>query len=263
MTAIDPEVLAKTYLSKLTEEITLAKTHLEIAEKINGYIDTHAEAIDLAPGFWSFTRSAHIDEGLMTLSRLIDKRIDRRNESFTLYYFLDFINSNPSLFSKSTFQNRLEGEADPYLISIVFKTLPDNVISESVELNKTIDEQFAVLFENLKVWRDKYLAHTDLHFLKSGELETLSGDYPIIREQAFDAINKIGELVDRLSIAFNGVTNTYSVGGLIQALDGIISDLAEYEVERKKRWMAANDWRKHRTIKTLLRRLLPQSRRGR
>lgn len=226
------DVRAKKYLKALSNEITYAITHLELAEKLLSYTLTHTNTVNLSPGFWSFTLTAHLDQGLLHLAKIVDTE----DKSFSIYYFLRFAKNNISIFSKEALDKRLSAQGvDKHFKEILLRDSPVVDIPFLGKLEQPV-KKFMPEIRNLRIWRNKKLAHIDEEFLSSDKLETLAKDFPLRRKETMEAIKELGEIVHTLYMIFESTDYQFGVVGVNDGLDRIFKDLTAHEKERKEKY---------------------------
>ncbi len=107
----DKEKLFQKYYDRLILETLHARAHLKLWERLEKYKATsYIDELNQAPHFFTFTTKAHLDDILLTLSRILDKHED----SLSIWKFLNFAEQkqNLEIFSNEAFSQRMKGKTD-------------------------------------------------------------------------------------------------------------------------------------------------------
>jgi hypothetical protein len=186
------------YYDKLIWETLHARAHLKLWERLENYRATgYLHELNKAPHFFNFTIKAHIDDALLTLSRILD----RHEDSLSIWKFLNFSEQNCRIFSTEVFRERMRQKPnyDEYWVeSHTSITLKE--IQEDRQKLKSLEHTL----NNLKIWRGKVIAHIDRKFLRRGKI--ISEEYPLQRQQLQEVIDTLFQILNRYSGAFNSST---------------------------------------------------------
>lgn len=171
------EQLFKKYYDKLIWETIWARAHLKLWERLESYRTSYLKELKQAPHFFNLTMKAHLDDALLTLSRILDKS---KGDPLTIWKFLNFIEQNKEIFSVKSH------------IPITPKVIQED--EQKLEnLKETMD--------SLKGWRDNVLAHNDRQFYLKGKV--ISEEYHLQRQQLQEVIDTLFKILNRYSHAYN------------------------------------------------------------
>lgn len=190
------EKLFKKYYDELMRQAINARAHLKLWERLEKYRSNYLKELNQAPHFFTYTIRAHLDDALMTLSRIIRKQ----KQAVTIWKFLCFVESNLGILSDEAFSKR-EGEKPNY---------DEHWKSHTPITQKEIDEDRKKLLSleqtinRLSTWRDKVIAHIDQRFLLAGK--SISEEYPLQHQQLEKVIDTIVDILNRYSRAYNSST---------------------------------------------------------
>lgn len=224
------EQLFKEYYDKLIWETLWAHAHLKLWERLENYRTSYLKELNQAPHFFNFTMKAHLDDALLTLSRILDTSKD----SLTIWKFLNFIECNKEIFSTQTFCRRKKDT--PYYEDQVKSHIPitPKVIREDRQKLENLKETM----DSLNSWRDKVLAHNDRQFyLKSKISSTV---YPLQLQQLEKVMDTIVGILNRYSYAYDSSTLVKKFSGEddIQS----VMDSIRFKKEDRKKQLEA--WKK-------------------
>lgn len=183
------------YYDKLIWETIHARAHLKLWERLESYKASYLKELNQAPHFFTFTLKAHLDDVLVILSRILDRR--RRGDPLSIWKFLDFAEQNLEIFSNEAFSQRMREKSnyDEYWVK-----------SHTPITQKEIEEDRQKLtglqntINNLITWRDKVIAHIDRKFLLAGKI--VSKEYPLQRQQLQEVIDTLFKILNRYSGAY-------------------------------------------------------------
>jgi hypothetical protein len=184
----------KKYYERLILEALHARAHLNLWERFEKYkASDYIDELNQARYFFNFTIKAHLDDLLLTLSRILD----RHDESLSIWKFLDFIEQNLKLFSADVFQHRMKN--NPYYDSLIESHIPITTREIDADRQKLIKLELTV--NNLATWRDKVIAHIDRQFVLSERI--VSEAYPLQLQQLKEISETFVYILNRYSGAFN------------------------------------------------------------
>ena len=192
----EKEQLFLIYYDKLIKETLHARAHLKLFEKLEDYRTSYQRELKKAKHFFGFTIKAHLDDSLLTLSRILDKRT--YCDPLTIWKFLNFAEQNLEIFSNKAFSQRMKGKSD-YYDSLVESHEP--ITREEIEEDKQKLNSLENTITNLITWRDKVIAHIDRDYLLSGK--RIDEDYPLEIKQLNETIDTVAQTLNRYSQAFH------------------------------------------------------------
>jgi hypothetical protein len=210
------------YYDRLIWETLHARAHLNLGERLEKYKATsYLDELNQAPHFFTYTIKAHLDDALLTLSRILD----RHEDSLSIWKFLNFAEQNCRIFSTEAFRKRMRQKPnyDEYWVKS-HTSITLNEIQEDRQKLKSLEHTV----NNLKTWRDKVIAHIDRKFLRRGKI--ISEEYPLQRQQLQEVIDTLFKILNRYSGAFNSSTFAEKFVGeddIQYLMDSIRSDIQE------------------------------------
>jgi len=181
------------YYDRLIQETLHARAHLNLWERLEKYKSSHLKELNQAPHFFNFTIKAHLDDALLSLSRILD----RHEDSLSIWKFLNFVEQNCDMFSTEAFRQRMMRK--PNYNEHWTKSHEPITIKEINEDRQKL-EKLEQTVNNLTTWRDKVIAHTDRQFLLTGKIA--SKEYPLQRQQLQEVIDILFKILNRYSTAF-------------------------------------------------------------
>jgi len=185
------------YYDKLIWQTLYVRAHLKLWERLENYKSSHLKELNQAPHFFTFTIRAHLDDALMTLSRIIRKQ----KGALTIWKFLDFVEKNSGIFSNEAFSQRERRKPD-YNERWVKSYTP--ITQKEIEEDKQKLLSLEHTINNLIIWRDKTIAHIDHKFLVTGKI--ISKEHPLQRQQIQEVIDTLVAILNRYSRAYNSST---------------------------------------------------------
>ena len=185
------------YYDKLIWQTLYARAHLKLWERLENYKSSHLKELNQAPHFFTFTMRAHLDDALMTSSRIMRKQ----KGALTIWKFLDFVEKNSGIFSNEAFSQRERRKPD-YNERWVKSHTP--ITQKEIEEDKQKLLSLEHTINNLIIWRDKTIAHIDHKFLVTGKI--ISKEHPLQRQQLQEIIDTLVEILNRYSRAYNSST---------------------------------------------------------
>jgi len=198
------EQIFKRYYNELMRQTINARAHLKLWEQLEDYKSSYLKELNQAPHFFTFTMRAHLDDALMTLSRIVRKQKD----AFTIWDFLDFVEKNSEIFSNEAFSKR-EREKPDYDKDWIKSHAP--ITQKKIEEDKQKLLSLEYTINNLVIWRDKVIAHIDHKFLITGKI--ISKEHPLQRQQLEEVIDTIVNILNRYSYAYCSSTDSENIPG--------------------------------------------------
>ena len=197
------EKLFQKYYGKLIGETLHTRTHLKLWESLENYKASYLDELSQAPHFFTYTIKAHLDDTLLTLSRILD----RHKKQLSIWKFLNFAEQNHEIFSTQAFRQRMKG--NPYYESLTESHTP--VTPEDVDEDRQKLESIQNTVNNLTAWRNKVIAHIDRQFLLSGKI--VAEEYPLQLQQLQEVIDTLLKVLNRYSNAYNSSTYLEKIPG--------------------------------------------------
>ncbi len=192
------------YYDELMRQAINARAHLKLWERLEKYRSSYLKELNQAPHFFTFTMRAHLDDALMTSSRIMRKQ----KGALTIWKFLNFAEKNSEIFSDEAFSQRMKQKPD-YDEDWGKSHTP--ITRKEIEEDKQKLSNLEHTINNLITWRDKVIAHIDRKFLVTGKI--ISKEYPLERQQLQEVIDTIVEILNRYSYAFNSSTFLEKIPG--------------------------------------------------
>ena len=199
------ERLFQKYYDRLIWETLHARAHLKLWERLEKFKATsYLDELNQARHFFTFTIKAHLDDVLLTLSRILD----RHEDSLSIWKLLNFAGQNREMFSTQAFRQRMiqKPNYDEHWAKS-HKPIALEEINEDRQklerLEKTVD--------NLTIWRHKVIAHIDRQFLLTGKI--VSKEYPLQHQQLQEVIDTLFKILDRYSGAYNSSSYLEEIPG--------------------------------------------------
>ncbi|MCX6010784.1 MAG: hypothetical protein NT134_00720 [Chloroflexi bacterium] len=192
--SLDERFLA--YYDKLRDELNTAYTYYEISKTLREIKSTRRAEFSEALTFLSSTLDATLFSTVMSINRFIDSHRD----SLHLDVFFEFIRNNLNLFSATAYKKRLLDKGRDSEDCEHWVKLHKDITMEMVEQDKKKVESLPV--HNLKVWRDKKLAHIEKDLvIKSVDVMK---NFPVTVQEIDTVISTLHEILDRYRIAYDG-----------------------------------------------------------
>ncbi len=193
------EKLFQKYYDKLIWETIHARAHLKLWERLEHYRASYLKELNQAPHFFTFTLKAHLDDTLVTLSRILDRR--RCGDPLSIWKFLDFVHQNLEIFSNEAFSQRMKQKPDYEKYSKYQDESHTPITQKEIEEDKQKLLSLEHTIDNLTTWRDKVIAHIDRRFLLRGRI--VSQEYPLQRQKLEEIIQALVKILNRYSGAYN------------------------------------------------------------
>jgi hypothetical protein len=156
---LSPDERFIAYYDRLREELNTAYTHYEICKYLREIGSSREAEFSEAPTFLSLTLNANLFVTVMSINRFIDSHRD----SLHLDAFFTFIRNNLSLFSAKAYKKRLLDKGVDSEDCEHWVKLHKDITADMVEQDKAKIESLSAhkSVQNLKLWRDKKLAHIE------------------------------------------------------------------------------------------------------
>jgi hypothetical protein len=198
------EKLFQKYYDRLILETLHARAHLNLWERLEKYKATsYIDELNQTRYFFTFTIKAHLDDILLTLSRILDK--GKHGDPLSIWKFINFAEQNIEIFSTEAFRQRVKQKPESWIESHRPITL-----NEIVEDRQKL-ERLEQTTKNLTTWRNKVIAHIDRQFLLAGKI--VSEEHPLQLQQLKEAIDTLFEILNRYSGAYNSSSYAKSYPG--------------------------------------------------
>lgn len=185
------------YYEKLIWQTLYARAHLKLQERLESYKSDYLKELNQAPHFFTFTIRAHLDDALLTLSRILDKH----DRSLSIWKFLSFVEQNSEIFSNEAFAQRMSGKSDYYEYQVKSHT---PITLQGIEEDRQKLRSLEGTISNIKGWRDKVFAHVDREFHLKGR--HASEEYPLQRQQLEEVITALARTINRYSASYQSST---------------------------------------------------------
>ena len=196
------------YYYKLINEILCARAHLNLWECLEKYKSTsYVAEFNNAEYFFTFTQKAHLDDVILTLSRIVDTH----ENSLTLWKFLNYAEQKREIFSMKAFKERMKNEPD-YEIYWKNKVKDHKPLAiTEIEEDRQKLKKLSQIVNNISTWRDKVLAHIDRQYLLSGR--NFTKEFPLRLQQLQEIIKTLFNILSRYSGAFNSSEYDEEISG--------------------------------------------------
>jgi hypothetical protein len=217
------------YHDRLIQEALYARAHLELWERLEKYRATdYLDELNTAPYFFKFTTKAHLDDTLLTLSRILD----RHEDSLSIWKFLNFAEQNLEIFSTQAFHQRVKQKPnydEDWTKS--HKPITPKEINEDRQKLASLEQ----VISNIKKWRDKLIAHMDQDVIKTNKV--ISKEYPLKLQQLQEVIDTLFQILNRYLVAFESSSFAEKIfhGDDIQ----FVMDCIRFYTEEQKKQMEA------------------------
>lgn len=183
------EALFLKYYEELIKETTYARAHFKLWELLIDSTTEYIHELNEAPHFFRLTIKSHLDDAILTLSRILD--INTR--SLSIWKFLNFVEQNRDIFSTQSFQKHT-------IMSQFHEDLRKNhtpITLNDIQEHRNELDSLKQVMDKIKTWRDKKLAHIDRKFhLKSINII-------LQRQQVHHVIDTIAHILNKYSGAYH------------------------------------------------------------
>jgi hypothetical protein len=192
------ERLFQKYYDRLILETLHARAHINLWERLEKYKATgYVDELNTATYFFTFTIKAHLENVLVTLSRILD----RHKKSLSIWKFLNFAEQNTAIFSTQAFHQRMKQKPD---YDEDWDRSHKPITLKEIEEDRHKLESIEHIVNNLTIWRNKVIAHIDRQFLLSGRI--VAEGHPLQLQQLQEVIGTLFQILDRYSGAFDSST---------------------------------------------------------
>ncbi len=224
----DIEAKFEKRMSVLDKTLRAAKVHFYLAEKIESFPVDHLAEWNVAPAFWSYTIRAHLHAGILAIAKLLDNR----RGSLSLPHFLQFVDSNPQLFSRESLVRRLKKKRPHDSVMDIERWLQDyqGVPDHKAQIEKV--ENVEKKLPNLSNWRDKVVAHIDKAFINKGQ--PVGQLYRLPKSEVNSAIDTLEEVLQCYYHAYDMTDRDFSMAFVGNGLERVIEALGK--------WRSAKVW---------------------
>lgn len=186
------ETLFLKYYDKLIKETTHARAHLKLWQKLVDYRVDYLDELNQSPHFFQLTIKAHLDNAILTISRILDKH----GSSLSIWKFLNYVEQNRQIFSIQAFKRHIVNRQ--YYQELVESHIPIKL--ENIQEHRSELDNLNQVINDIKKWRDRLLAHTDRRaYLRSRNVS-------IKKEQIDGVIDIIARILNKYSNAYHAST---------------------------------------------------------
>ncbi|MFA5368339.1 MAG: hypothetical protein WC333_10735 [Dehalococcoidia bacterium] len=197
----------ETYFNALTNEMYSALHHLKFYDIMQGARNNYQVELNRIWTFWGLTIDAHRDATILALSRMLEQR-KKRNDSITLWKFLEFIENNLELFRREVYLERCRSKhgSDDIAMRNYKELTTADINSDRESL-----EKYRRDIDNVIGWRDKEVAHKDGGFSFSNR--KVSEEYPISSKQLTGIVEQIKKILNKYSLAYDSTEHAFNIVG--------------------------------------------------
>ena len=223
---LTPDERFLAYYDKLRDELNTAYTYYEISKALREIKSTRRAEFSEALTFLSLTLNATLFSTVMSINRFIDSHRD----SLHLDVFFEFIRNNLNLFSGTAYKKRLDKGMDSEDCEDWVK-LHTDITAEMVTQDKAKIESLPV--HNLKVWRNKKLAHIERSLVtKNVNIMKVN---PVTIQEIDKILITLHEILDRYRLAYDGVQWILGLPPAKPQVEYIV-DVVLFYLQSRKEW---------------------------
>ena len=215
------------YYDRLRDEINKAHTYYEICKCLREIESTRRAEFSEALTFFSLAMNATLFETVMIVNRFIDSHRD----SLHLDAFFNFIKNSLNLFSSTAYEQRLLDKGMDEEDREHWVKLHTDITAEMVDQDKAKIESLPV--HNLKVWRDKKLAHIERN-LVAKHIDVMKVN-PVTIQEIDKVVVTLHEILDRYRIAYDGTQWMLGLPPVKPQIEYIMDTISFYQQSRKER----------------------------
>lgn len=228
---LSPDERFLAYYDKLREELNTSYTHYEICTYLREIRITRRAEFSEALTFLSLTINSNLFVTVMSINRFIDSHRD----SLHLDAFFEFIRNNLSLFSAKAYKKRLLDKGVDSEDCEHWVKLHKDITAEMVEQDKAKVERLSAhkSVQNLKVWRDKKLAHIEKDVVTKSV--DIMKEFPVTIQDIDTIIITLHEILDRYRIAYDGVQWILGLPPAKPQIEYVMDAISYYRQSRKER----------------------------
>ncbi len=223
--SISPEEQYLIYMKRLRDELNTAYTHYEIAKSIREFRHTRPSDFNEAITFFQVTQNANLFATIISIFKFIDTRTD----TMQLHGFFELVRNNLDLFSTLAYRKRLEQVGRDEEDINHWTQLHVEITKEAVDTDEERVQNLPVT--NLIKWRHKKLAHLDKEQALN-EVDVMQ-ENPITVQEIDDILTTLDEILNRYSIAYDGVQWAIGLPPVRQQIEYIM-DSVKYNKESKR-----------------------------
>lgn len=224
---LTPDERFLAYYDKLRDELNTAYTYYEISKTLREIKSTRRAEFSEALTFLSLTLNATLFSTVMSINRFIDSHRD----SLHLDVFFEFIRNNLNLFSATAYKKRLLDKGMDSEDCEHWVKLHTDITAEMVTQDKAKIESLPV--HNLKVWRNKKLAHIERSLVtKNVNIMKVN---PVTIQEIDKILITLHEILDRYRLAYDGVQWILGLPPAKPQIEYVMDAISYYRQSRKER----------------------------
>jgi len=224
---LTPDERFLAYYDKLRDELNTAYTYYEISKALREIKSTRRAEFSEALTFLSLTLNATLFSTVMSINRFIDSHRD----SLHLDVFFEFIRNNLNLFSATAYKKRLLDKGMDSEDCEHWVKLHTDITAEMVTQDKAKIESLPV--HNLKVWRNKKLAHIERSLVtKNVNIMKVN---PVTIQEIDKILITLHEILDRYRLAYDGVQWILGLPPAKPQIEYVMDAISYYRQSRKER----------------------------
>ena len=224
---LTPDERFLAYYDKLRDELNTAYTYYEISKTLREIKSTRRAEFSEALTFLSSTLNATLFSTVMSINRFIDSHRD----SLHLDVFFEFIRRNLNLFSATAYKKRLLDKGMDSEDCEHWVKLHTDITREMVDQDKAKIESLPV--HNLKVWRNKKLAHIERNLVtKNVNIMKVN---PVTIQEIDKILITLHEILDRYRLAYDGVQWILGLPPAKPQIEYVMDSILYYRQSRKER----------------------------
>lgn len=224
---LTPDERFLAYYDKLRDELNTAYTYYEISKALREIKSTRRAEFSEALTFLSLTLNATLFSTVMSINRFIDSHRD----SLHLDVFFEFIRNNLNLFSATAYKKRLLDKGMDSEDCEHWVKLHTDITAEMVTQDKARIESLPV--HNLKVWRNKKLAHIERNLVtKNVNIMKVN---PVTIHEIDKILITLHEILDRYRLAYDGVQWILGLPPAKPQIEYVMDAISYYRQSRKER----------------------------
>ena len=224
---LTPDERFLAYYDKLRDELNTAYTYYEISKTLREIKSTRRAEFSEALTFLSSTLNATLFSTVMSINRFIDSHRD----SLHLGVFFKFIRNNLNLFSTTAYKKRLLDKGMDSEDCEHWVKLHTDITAEMVDQDKAKIESLPV--HNLKVWRDKKLAHIERNLVTNNV--NIMKVNPVTIQEIDKILITLHEILDRYRLAYDGVQWILGLPPAKPQIEYVMDAISYYRQSRKER----------------------------
>ncbi len=222
---LTPDERFLAYYDKLRSELNTAYTYYEISKALREIRSTRRAEFSEALTFLSLTMNATLFATVMSINRFIDSHRD----SLHLDVLFKFISDNLNLFSATAYKRRLLDKGMDSEDREHWVKLHTDITAGMVDQDRAKIESLPV--HNLKVWRDKKLAHIERN-LVTRNVDVMKVN-PVTIQEIDKIIITLHEVLDRYRIAYDGVQWILGLPSAKPQIEYVMDAISFYRHSRK------------------------------